>query len=94
MGFLAYADIDTRADGGAGGSTMMDGGTFTGALAGGAKRCEPPNICPGPAMMAPNYLCADGTSRLPRASRWSKHLRVAHVPLNDARCAFSTWTGA
>jgi hypothetical protein len=61
--------------------SMMDGGLFDGALAGGAQRCQPPASCPGPAMMAPNYVCPDETVAGP-----------ACVALADGTCAWRMLT--
>jgi hypothetical protein len=60
---------------------MMDGGMFSGSLAGGAKRCELPSGCPGPMMMAPNYVCPDQTVAGP-----------ACVALVDGTCAWRMLT--
>jgi len=73
-------------DGGSSGPMMdggatKDGGMFNGALAGGAKRCEPPSSCAGPAMMAPNYLCPDQTVAGP-----------ACVAMADGTCAWRLLT--
>jgi len=64
-----------------GSSPMMDGGMVSGALAGGATRCQLPSGCPGPMMMAPNSVCPDQTVAGP-----------ACVALPDATCAWRMLT--
>jgi hypothetical protein len=64
-----------------GSSGPADGGLFSGALAGGAQPCGLPSGCPGPMMMAPNYICPDLTVAGP-----------ACVALPDGTCAWRLLT--